>query len=273
LLYVKYAQLPSDHTCSRLTLLEAGLPRTGTASLKLALEHLGIGPCHHLADPPNQYDRLRLTADLLNTRDTQIRRQKLAELFDGCEAILEQPVCACLPDLLRMYPEAKVILTERSSARLWLESWQGSISYTRHWSWRYAGYLMPAAVSTNDIYRAWTRISALRFGIQDDVTEELYHAHSAWVKSHVAPENLLLYRVEMGYAPLCKFLGREMPEGKMFPRSHRSDRETFQLYKWLCMTCGAIAWFGVAALAWFACGVVLDSWIRLAGHIVVVSVP
>lgn len=248
-------------------MLEAGLPRTGTASLKLALEHLGIGPCHHLADPPNQYDRLRLTADLLNTCDTQLRRRKLAGLFDGCEAILEQPVCACLPDLLGMYPDAKVILTERSSAKLWLESWHGSIGYTRNWSWRYVGYLMPAAVSTNDIYRAWTRISSSRFGIADDVTEELYHAHSAWVKSHVAPENLLEYRVEMGYAPLCKFLGREMPQGKIFPRSHRSHRGTFQLYKWLCMTCGAIAWFGVVVLVWFLCSRVLYSSIRLAEHI------
>lgn len=118
---------------------------------------------------------------------------------------------------------------------------------------------MPAAVSTNDIFRAWTRISAWRFGIQDEVTEELYHAHNAWVKSNVEQEKLLVYRAEMGYAPLCKFLGREIPEGSSFPRSHRSDRETFQLYYWTCMICGAISWFGVAVLAWFALGLISDS--------------
>lgn len=31
-----------------LKVIGAGLGRTGTLSLKLALEHIGIGPCYHM---------------------------------------------------------------------------------------------------------------------------------------------------------------------------------------------------------------------------------
>ncbi|KAB5566689.1 hypothetical protein GE09DRAFT_1218946 [Coniochaeta sp. 2T2.1] len=235
----------------RVKVIVAGLPRTSTASLKEALETLGIGPCHHLGDPPNQYGRLRLTADLMTTSYAPERRMRLAELFEGCEAILEQPVSTCLPDLLEMYPDAKVILTERSSARLWVESWEDSIAYTRWWSWRYVGYLMPGVKSTSDIYRSWTRISAERFGIPDEVTEELYHAHNAWVKRIVPAERLLVYRAQMGFAPLCNFLGREIPDGgNSLPHSHKTDRWTFQLFHKLAMTCAVISWVIIAWAAW-----------------------
>ncbi|KAK3314444.1 hypothetical protein B0H66DRAFT_641833 [Apodospora peruviana] len=233
-------------------IIVAGLPRTGTASLKLALETLGISPVHHFADPPNQYQRLSLAANLLkDSTPPKIRRQKLFELFDGYEAIADQPVCACLPDLLEMYPDAVVILTERASAKIWLDSFKNSVGFVQTGWWRYVGYLVPAAVSTNDIFRAWRRISAKRLGISGNADEEMYTAHGAWVRKHVAPEKLLVYRVEMGYEPLCKFLGVEVPlEGK-FPRSEKSQRDTFQLYRWICMTCGASAWVAVVVLAWY----------------------
>ncbi|KAH9894497.1 hypothetical protein F4778DRAFT_783927 [Xylariomycetidae sp. FL2044] len=247
---------------AEVKIIVAGLPRTGTASLKLALEQLGIGPCHHLADPPNQYGRLRLAAEIMNTHDTRLRREKLARLFEGCEALLEQPVSTFLPDLLEMYPDAKVILTERASARLWLDSWLGSAAYTRTLAWLLIGYWMPGVKSTHDMYTAWTRVAASRFGIADDVTEDLYHAHNAWVRSLVPADKLLVYRAEMGYAPLCAFLGMDLSRN-LIPHSSRSDRATFQTYKLLAMAAGAITWVLLGWLLWLAGSFILG----YAGHV------
>jgi hypothetical protein len=90
---------------------KAGLPRTGTASIKQALEHLGYGPCFHLVEPPTQFGLIKRSADILNTKDKNARQEKIAKIFDGVQAALEQPASSCLPDILEMYPDVKVCVT------------------------------------------------------------------------------------------------------------------------------------------------------------------
>lgn len=56
----------------------------------------------------------------MNTKNVHERREKLAKLFDGFEAVLEQPVSSCLPDLMEMYPDAKVCCIFSSFKNLYL---------------------------------------------------------------------------------------------------------------------------------------------------------
>lgn len=84
------------------------MPRTGTASMKRALEQLGIGPCFHLAEPATQFKRIQLSAEVMNTSNDSIRKERLSTFFQGFEAALEQPASGCLLDMLDLYPNAKV---------------------------------------------------------------------------------------------------------------------------------------------------------------------
>jgi hypothetical protein len=47
---------------------------------------------------------------------------------------------------------------------------------------------------------------------------EVFHRHIDEVRRTVPVDRLLVYEVGQGWEPLCAFLGREVPKGKLFPR-------------------------------------------------------
>lgn len=212
--------------------------------MKRALEELGYGPCFHLAEPLCQFDNLRQSAAIVHTKDTALRRRKLAKLLQGCEVTLEVPGSACLPDLLEMYPDAKVVLTERTSAAVWLRSWRGFGIDLRSECFRWVGYWVPGVVAANDLYRGWMQLSAERFGVKAEPSEELYHAHSEWVKSVVPRERLLVFKCQDGWRPLCEFLGRQRPN----PFPHGNEAGYLRYYKRVAMVLGIFLWLVVLAM-------------------------
>ncbi|KAK2768749.1 hypothetical protein FQN54_000605 [Arachnomyces sp. PD_36] len=241
--------LPSGvHHAGTIKVIVAGLPRTGTMSMKKALAELGYKNCFHLAEPLCQFDNLRLSADIVNTKDTTLRRRKLAKLLQGYEATLEVPGSACLPDLLEMYPDAKVVLTQRTSAELWLKSWRGFGIDLRSDIFRWIGYWVPGIVSANDLYRGWMRLSSERFGLAPEPSVELYHAHSEWVKSVVPENRLLVFKCQDGWNPLCEFLGRQKP----YPFPHGNEAGYLRYYKRMAMVLGVFLWLLVFAVAFLS---------------------
>ena len=216
-------------------------------SMKKALEELGYKNPFHLAEPLCQFDNLRRSAEIVHTKDTTLRRRRLASLLQGHEATLEVPGSACLPDLLEMYPDAKVVLTERTSAKVWLKSWYGFGIDLRADCFRWIGYWVPGVVSANDLYRGWMQLAAERYGLAPEPTEELYHAHSKWVKSIVPEDRLLVFKCQDGWAPLCEFLGKQKPN----PFPHGNEAGHLRFYKRVAMVLGILLWLlvlGVMAL-------------------------
>lgn len=213
--------------------------------MKKALEELGYRNCFHLAEPLCQFDNLKLSAEIVHTKDTMLRRHKLAKLLHGHEATLEVPGSACLPDLLEMYPDAKVILTERTSAAVWLKSWRGFGVDLRSGCFRWVGFWVPGVVSANDLYCGWMRLAAERFGLVPEPSEQLYHAHSKWVKSIVPKDRLLVFKCQDGWAPLCEFLGRQRPN--TFP--HGNEAGHLRYYKRMALALGIFLWLLVIAVA------------------------
>lgn len=213
-------------------------------SMKKALEELGYQNCFHLAEPLCQFSNLRLSADIVNTKHTALRRRKLARLLHGYEVTLEVPGSACLPDLLEMYPDAKVILTERASARVWLRSWRGFGVDLRSDCFRWIGYWVPGVVSANDLYRGWVRLASERFGLAPEPSESLYHAHNNWVKEIVPRERLLVFKCQDGWAPLCEFLGRQ----RLNPFPHGNEAGHLKFYKRIALFLGMFLWLVVLAI-------------------------
>jgi Sulfotransferase domain len=99
-----------------LEVIGAGFGRTGTMSLKVALETLGFGPCYHMIELFQNPEHVRLW-------EAAARRDPVdwENLFSGYRATVDWPGAAFYEELIERYPDAKVILTVRDPDR-WYES-------------------------------------------------------------------------------------------------------------------------------------------------------
>src|SRR3569833_867252 len=99
-----------------LEVIGTGFGRTGTLSLKAALERLGFGHCHH---------KLELMGDAGQiARWTRVARGETADwvaVYRGYRATGDWPGARYWRELTAHFPQAKVILTV-SDPRRWYES-------------------------------------------------------------------------------------------------------------------------------------------------------
>lgn len=194
-----------------LRVVGAGLGRTGTLSLKLALEQLGIGPCYHMMEIPKQPEHAALW--LAASRGERVDWD---EIFAGYSAAVDWPSCVLWRELLRAYPDARVILTVRDAAS-WYASFRETILPRLE-------NLPPVASPAIHALRDLGREVVLRrtFGGRAGDAQhaiEAYEAHNAQVIAALDAERLLVYDVAAGWEPLCAFLGMPVP-GVAFPRTN-----------------------------------------------------
>ncbi len=106
-----------------MQVIGSGFGRTGTGSLKVALEQLGFGPCYHMdvviKDPPRFEAWNKLTQGGSADWDA---------IFEGFESTVDFPACQYYKELMAAYPDAKVIHTVRDPQR-WYESFYETIYY------------------------------------------------------------------------------------------------------------------------------------------------
>ncbi len=103
-----------------LKVIGAGLGRTGTLSLTFALEYLGLGPCHHMAEIfANAADQLPKWLGVIGGQPDW------DAAFDGFESAVDYPGCTYWRELADKYPDAKIILSVRNP-----ESWFHSVNTT-----------------------------------------------------------------------------------------------------------------------------------------------
>ena len=103
-----------------LEIIGAGLARTGTMSLKLALEQLGYGPCFHMIEMLKDPHQLKLL-DVSHPQGSP----KWSLFFEGYRSTTDYPACLYYKELLDLNPNAKVILTVRDP-----DSWYESVKNT-----------------------------------------------------------------------------------------------------------------------------------------------
>src|SRR5690606_21852220 len=104
-----------------LSVIGAGFGRTGTLSLKLALEQLGFAPCHHMTEVFANPDQAATW--LAAARGEAVDWDSLLE---GYKASVDWPSCHFWRELAAHYPDAKVILSTRDPRR-WYESISNTI--------------------------------------------------------------------------------------------------------------------------------------------------
>jgi hypothetical protein len=195
-----------------LGIIGAGFGRTGTLSLKTALEELGLGPCHHMYE-------VRRSPEQIAFWDAASRGEPMDwdRVFSGYASQVDWPAAAYWRELSTHFPKAKVILTVRDP-----EAWYASITKT----------IMPASElgRTDDpdaMGRAGSEIIyrvALRGIFQDRLADKayalkVYAQHQRDVIEAIPSSRLLVYNVQEGWEPLCRFLGVDIPEAA-FPASN-----------------------------------------------------
>ncbi len=192
----------------------AGVGRTGTYSLKLAINQLGLGPCHHMEEVLlNQPAQVPLWAAAVNGHPDW------NAIYKGYESAVDWPTAGFVRELSAAYPSAKFVLTVRSP-----ESWVQSFSETIY-------KLLAARDQAPKEMQAWLHmavgvISKTGFpeGLNVADLMKAFVAHNDKVESTIPAHQLLIYQVKDGWGPLCAFLGVPVPADP-FPRTN--DRGEF----------------------------------------------
>lgn len=194
-----------------LHVIGAGFGRTGTYSLKIALEQLGFGPAYHMSEVFEHPEDIPVWQAAGEGKPVDWER-----LFEGYQSAVDWPASAFYRELMDLYPEAKVILTVRDGER-WHESGLNTIfPGDRHDSEegdspeRRAHRQMVQTIMWDGIFdgRARDREHAV----------EVFNRHIRTVREQVPPDRLLVFDVKEGWEPLCAFLGVPVPQGEEFPR-------------------------------------------------------
>ena len=191
-----------------LQIIGAGFGRTGTSSLKVALEQLGFTPCYHMLELTvrPEHCALWLAAD----RGERIHWDTI---FAGYMAAVDWPACVFWRELLVEYPEARVILTVRDAAS-WYASFRETILARAE---SLPPVTSPAIHALYDLSKELILRRTFRGAAGDERRAiEALEAHNAEVIAAVEPQRLLIYDVADGWAPLCAFLGLAVP-AESFP--------------------------------------------------------
>jgi len=186
-----------------LSVIGAGFGRTGTESMKRALEQLGLGPCHHMYEvigDPRQKAIWRSIASG-NAHDWD-------EVFTDFHSAVDWPSAFFWRELAEHFPRAKILLTVRSA-----ESWYASMEKT----------IFKSLAESSDRESVGIKLIAERVfgGRLDDRGHaiSIYEKNIADVQVAFAPDRLLTYHLGEGWDRLCPFLGVPIPDAP-FPRTN-----------------------------------------------------
>ncbi len=207
-----------------MKIIGAGFGRTGTTSLKAALETLGFGSAYHLTEVFTHPDHVCFWEAARRGE-----RVDWAGFLAGYGVTVDWPACAFYTELMEAFPEAPVILTVREPER-WYRSTLSTI-YGIHrissgpppvrLALTLAGLCAPGVTGIVRLADevVWKDTFEGRFG-EKAYAIETFRRHNDEVRRRVPPGRLLVFDVREGWEPLCDFLGVEAPD-EPFP--HLND--------------------------------------------------
>lgn len=197
-----------------LKVIGSGFGRTGTMSTKLALEQLGLGPCHHMIEV------MQNPAQPAYWKAVACGEQvDWADVFRGYSSQVDWPGAAVWHETARAFPDAKVVHTERPE-----DPWWNSFSVTigKFFSAAPNMALPPDVAAIFDTMSGWFMKDTFADHTDRDSAISAYRRNNEKVRETIPPERLLVFNVADGWEPLCAFLGVPAPDTP-FPRSHPRD--------------------------------------------------
>ena len=198
-----------------LKVIGAGFGRTGTLSLKYALEQLGFDQCYHMLEVTKHKDHRAIWRKAHAGEEID-----WDSLFAGYQATVDWPSCNLWREQLDHFPDAKVILSLRSP-----ESWYQSVMTTIYATSK-AG-----VQSENPSARygsAWA-FDLIWNPIFDNKLDDKAHVisifkhHNEAVMNEVPADRLLVFEAKEGWETLCEFLEVPVPETE-YPRINTTSQ-------------------------------------------------
>lgn len=247
-----------------MRVIGAGFGRTGTTSLKAALEELGFGPSYSLSEVFRNPEHAKFWEA---ARGSAGEKADWEGFLSRYGVAVDWPACSFYEELMEAFPDAPVILTVRDP-QAWYESLRSTIHELRRLThgplplraaFRFAEPFIPGVAGTVRLAErlVWEDTFHGRFEDRAYATEVFERQNEA-VRRRVPPERLLVFDVREGWAPLCDFLGVEAPD-KPFPRLNEARTMRRRLLGLVALSAAAPAvavLAGIAAAVFLARGVV-----------------
>jgi len=197
-----------------LEIIGAGFGRTGTLSLKLALEKLGFAKCYHMQEVFQHPEHM---AEWKAAHRGE--KPDWEALYRGYRATVDWPSCNLWEEHAALYPDAKVILSTRDP-----QGWYDSVMNTIY------RFSMEAYHSDDLTARAFGRFAheVIWAKIFDGRVEDrdyaigVYNAHVQRVMATIPKHRLLVFQAQEGWRPLCQFIGVAVPD-EPYPRANTSE--------------------------------------------------
>jgi hypothetical protein len=231
-----HAEVPLQGTL--MEVIGAGWSRTGTTSFKQAMEILYSDKCYHMAEVVKNGDAV-FWAEFgpdSNLDDVYCREN------NRYAASCAFPSAGFYAQQLAKYPHAKVVLTTRDPAE-WYRSCCETIFCMIPGSPFCSVFVQWAQLHGMPMIGAWAmmkRIVAVDCFHNDWSEENVIHSfedYNSKVELQVSKGKFLAHRPEDGWAPLCDFLGKPVPD---VPYPHSNDTAEFQQHKKKAMVAGAV---------------------------------
>ena len=200
-----------------LRVIGAGVGRTGTLSLKGALETLLGGSCYHMKEVFDHPSDIAVWQDAASDRLVPWH-----DLLGDYVATTDFPACLFWRELMEVYPDAMVLLSTRESSAVWWQSASQTIfRLTPEWAQQRIGLEMGQKWWT-----MWQALSRARFTgrLGDEAAvRAAYDRHNEEVRASVPADQLIDWQPEDGWSPICRGLGLSIPET---PFPHANTRPT-----------------------------------------------
>lgn len=191
-----------------LRVVGAGLGRTGTLSLKAALERLLGGPCYHGSEVFTRPDHVDSWTSAARGEPVDWHA-----LFDGFHATVDWPAAAFWKEIAAAFPDALILLSTRESVDSWYRSAHETI-------FQYAPF-----ADTSPVLKMFATVLDARFtpdAEDPEAAKAAYERHNAHVRATAPGDRLVEWTPRDGWGPLCEALGVPVP-AEPFPRLNTKD--------------------------------------------------
>ena len=204
-----------------MKVIGAGFGRTGTSSMKAALEELGFGPCHHMEEVFKHTEQIPGWVALAEGKGAD-----WPTLLRGYNSAVDFPSQFWYRELMAQWPEAKVILTVRDPEAWYRSARETIYAISKDAPMRWVGRYLPVVGGMYKVTsgKIWDGLFEGKF-LDREHALAIFQRNTEEVKAFVPPERLLVFDVKQGWEPLCKFLEVPVP-ATPFPR--RNDTAEFK---------------------------------------------
>lgn len=254
-----------------LEILALGLSRSGTDSLRNALLELGYAEIHHgfhfILNVSEAPQWLRLHHAKATDNHSALTARDFDKALGNCMAVTDAPSCMFAPELIRAYPDAKIIINKREDVEAWYQSNLASVLRQNAGGYQYVRSYFESEIFwiqrvLQAIFMGYFRWDFAGYG------KEVYRQHYDEIDRVIAEEEkagrrrqVLRWKIEDGWKPICEFLGKEVPR-RDFPSGNTpkefEERRTkiyvkrFAVAERNMRVAGVVAVAGLAALMWWS---------------------